>query len=130
MAEGSLRASAPGSFSSLRLASGVVNFGDTTVTIDSLAAGEVVVNTWVQVRTAFNAGTTNVLIVGKTGATNAYIDANGVTEGTPGVYPTGGAGPFAAEAAAKDLIATYTQTGDAAETGAATVYALIASVAE
>jgi hypothetical protein len=122
---GTLRASAPGEFGGLRLASAPVVFGSTTVTIDSLAVGDVVVKAWVSVTTAFNAATTNVVLVGITGTTNKYIAAADVTEGTPGVYPTGGAGPFAAETAATSLIATYTQTGTAATTGAARVYVLI-----
>jgi hypothetical protein len=125
-----LRGSAPGEFSSLRLVSAAVVFGSSTVDLDTLAVGDVVVRCWAQVTTAFNAGTTNVLVLGDGTTANKYLAASDVTEGTPGVYPSGGVGPFIAETAAGTLRATYTQTGTAATTGAARVYALIASIPE
>jgi hypothetical protein len=128
MATYDVRSSAPGLFSSLRLVAGSVAYTDSTVTLDTLAVGDVVVRCWAQVTTAFNAGTTNVLVLGDGTTANKYLAAADITEGTPGVYPTGGVGPFAAETAAGTLKATYTQTGTAATTGAAKVYALIASV--
>jgi hypothetical protein len=130
MAEGSLRASAPGDSSALRTVSGDIVFGNSTVTIGDLAAGEVVVQVWCEVVTAFNAGTTNVITVGDGTTGNKYLAAADVTEGTPGVYPTGGKGPFAAETVAGTLTITYAQTGTAASTGAASVYAVIASAPE
>lgn len=125
-----LRGSAPGEFGGLRLVSAAVVFGNSTVDLDTLAVGDVVVRCWAQVVTAFNAGSTNVLVLGDGTTANKYLAASDVTEGTPGVYPTGGAGPFAAETAAGTLRATYTQTGGAATTGAARVYALITSAPE
>jgi len=110
--------------------SGQVVFGDTTVEIDELEVGDVVIQAWVQVTTAFNAGTTNVLTLGDGNTADKYLAAADVTEGTPGVYPTGGKGPYAAETVARTLTATYAQTGTAATTGAARVYALISSVPE
>lgn len=124
-----LRESAPGEFGSLRLVAATVNFDDTTVALDSLAVGDVVVQCWAEVLTAFDAGTTNVLTLGDGTTGNKYLTATDVTEGTPGVYPAGGKGPFAAEAAAGTLTATYAQTGDVAENGSARVYALISSAA-
>jgi hypothetical protein len=106
-----------------------VVFGSTTVALDTLAAGDVVVQAWAEVVTAFNAATTNVITLGDGTTANKYLTSTDITEGTPGVYPTGGKGPFAAETAAGTLTATYTQTGTAATTGAARVYALIASAA-
>lgn len=125
MTEGSLRASAPGEYGGMRLVSAAVVFGSTTVALGELAVGDVVVQAWVQVVTAFNAATTNVLVLGDGTTTDKYLNSTDVTEGTPGVYPTGGKGPFVAETAAKTLTATYTQTGAAATTGAARVYVLI-----
>jgi hypothetical protein len=130
MAEGSLRASAPGEFGGLRLVSAALTFTSTTVALDSLAAGDVVVQAWVQVTTAFNAATTNVITLGDGNTADKYLAAADVTEGTPGVYPTGGKGPYAAETVARTLTATYSQTGTAATTGAARVYALISSAPE
>lgn len=124
-----LRESAPGEFGATRLVAATIPFGSSTVDLDTLAAGDVVIKCWAQVVTAFNAGTTNVLTVGDGTTANKYLAAADVTEGTPGVYPTGGAGPFAAETASGTLRATYAQTGTAATTGSARVYALVTSAA-
>lgn len=124
-----LRGAAPGEYGSLRLVAGTIGFGSSTVVLESLAAGDVIVRCWAQVVTAFNAGTTNVLTLGDGTTGNKYLAAADVTEGTPGVYPTGGIGPFAAETAAGSLTATYAQTGTAATTGSARVYALVTSAA-
>src|SRR5690349_3455839 len=126
----SVRASAPGEFGALRLVSAALVFGNSSVSLDTLAVGDVVMQVWVQVTTAFNAATTNVITVGDGTTGNKYITAADVTEGTPGVYPTGGAGPFARETGAGTLTASYAQTGTAATTGAARVYALITSAPE
>ncbi len=130
MAEGSLRASAPGEFSELRTVSGAVVFGSTTVTLDTLAVGDVVVQAWCEVVTAFNAASTNVITLGDGTTGGKYLSSSDVTEGTPGVYPTGGKGPYARETVAGTLTATYAQTGTAATTGAARVYAIIANTPE
>ena len=124
-----LRSSAPGEFGALRLVAATITKSDTTVALDTLAVGDVVIRCWAQVTAAFNAATTNVLTLGDGTTGNKYLAAADVTEGTPGVYPTGGAGPFAAETAAGTLTATYAQTGTAATTGSARVYALITSAA-
>lgn len=131
MADGSLRASAPGEFAQLRLASADIMFGNTAVQdIDTLAIGDVVVSCWVEVLAAFNGGTTNVLTVGVVGTVDKYLAAGDITEATPAVYPAGGKGPFAAEAAAATISVKYVQTGTAATTGSARAYALIASIPE
>ena len=124
-----LRESAPGEFGGLRLAAVSIAFGDTTKTIDTLKAGDVVVQCWCEVLTAFNAGTTNVITLGDGTTGNKYLTSSDVTEATPAVYPTGGKGPFPAEAGAGTLTVTYAQTGTAASTGSARVYALISSAA-
>jgi hypothetical protein len=124
-----LRSSAPGEFGALRLVAGTISYTQSSVTLDTLAAGDVVVNCWAQVLTAFNAGTTNVLIAGNGVTTNKFLAAADVTEGTPGVYPTGGAGPFTAETVDGSLVVAYSQTGTAATTGSARVYALVSSAA-
>jgi hypothetical protein len=124
-----LRESAPGEFGSLRLVAGTIGFAQSSVTLDTLEIGDVVVQCWAQVLTAFNAATTNVLIAGNGVVTNKFLAAADVTEGTPGVYPTGGAGPFTAETAAGSLVVAYSQTGTAATTGSARVYALVSSAA-
>jgi hypothetical protein len=115
MPEGSLRASAAGTHGATRLVSGSVVFATsgTTVAVDTLAIGDVVIQVWCQVTTAFNAATTNVITLGDGTTADKYLAAADVTEGTPGVYPTGGKGPFAADT-----------------TGAAKVYALITNLPE
>lgn len=130
MAEGSLRASAPGLASRLRTVNAPIVFGDSTVKLDDLAAGEVVVQCWVEVKTAFNAASTNVITLGTAADDDYYLTASDVTEGTPGVYPTGGKGPFRAEPTADVLNVKYAQSGTAATTGSAVAWAVIASVAE
>lgn len=125
-----LRSSAPGAYGALRLVSGLVNFGDATVDLETLAVGDVVVRCWAEVLTAFNAGTTNVLTLGNGVTANKFLAAADVAEGTPGVSPAGGVGPFAAETVAGTLRATFTQTGTAATAGQARVYALVTSVPE
>jgi hypothetical protein len=127
---GSLRASSSGNYGALRLVSGTLTFSSTTVDLESLAAGDVVVQAWCEVTTAFNAATTNVITLGNGVTADKFLAAADVTEGTPGVTPTGGKGPFTAETVAGTLRATYAQTGTAATTGAAKVYALVTSVPE
>lgn len=124
-----LRSSAPGEFGATRLVAATIGFGDTSVSVDSLAVGDIVVNCWVEVLTAFNAGTTNVITLDDGNTANKYLGTSDVTEGTPGVYPMGGAGPFKAETTARTLTVKYAQTGTAATTGSARAYALITSAA-
>lgn len=125
-----VRANAPGSYGALRLVSGNLVFGSSTVALESLSVGDVIIQAWCEVTTAFNAGTTNVITLGDGTTANKYLTSSDVTEGSLGVTPSGGKGPYAAEAAAGTLTATFAQTGTAATAGAATVYALVTSVPE
>jgi len=93
-----------------------------TVDIATIPIGAVVKRVWADVITAFNAATTNVLECGYAGNAGAYLAAADVTEGTPGVTPAGGKGPFPAETAERTIQAKFTQTGTAATTGRARVY--------
>lgn len=117
--------SSPGEYGRVRLVSAEITFEDTTVDLEDLADGDVVAQVWCQVLTAFNAGTTNVITAGNGVTADKFLAAADVTEGTPGVYPTGGKGPFTAETVAGTLRVTYAQTGTAATTGAARIYALV-----
>src|SRR4051812_47544809 len=119
----SLRASAPGNYGAVRLVSGTMTFSTPTVDLETLAVGDVVIQAWAEVTTAFNAATTNVIQLGNGVTANKFLDTPDVTEGTPGVSPVGGKGPFTAETVAGTLRATYAQTGTAATTGAAKIYA-------
>lgn len=127
MAEYSLRASAPGEYGGLRLVSAEITFEDSTVDLEGLAVGDVVVQAWAEVATVFNAATTNVITLGNGVTADKFLAAADVAEGSTGVTPAGGKGPFAAETAAGTLRATYTQTGTAATAGDARVYALVTS---
>jgi hypothetical protein len=124
-----LRSSAPGEFGATRLVAATIAFGTSSVALDTLAIGDVVIQCWAEVLTAFNAGTTNVLTLGDGTTGNKYLAAADVAEGTPGVSPAGGKGPFAAETAAGTLTASFAQTGTAATAGSARVYALVTSAA-
>ncbi len=123
-----VRSSAPGSYGAMRLVSGTVLFSTPSVTLEALEVGDVVVRCWAEVTTVFNAATTNVLVLGNTVTNNKYLAAADVNEAATGISPAGGVGPFTAETAAGNLIAAYSQTGAAATTGAAKVYALVTSI--
>jgi hypothetical protein len=107
-----------------------ITFEDDTVDLDTLAVGDVVIQAWAQVTAVFNAGTTNVITLGNGTTADKFLAAADVTEGSTGVTPAGGKGPFTAETAAGTLRVTYAQTGTAASTGAARVYALVTSAPE
>jgi hypothetical protein len=120
-----LRESAPGEIGAIRVVSAAHVFGSATVDVDTLAVGDIVIKVWFEVVTVYNAGTTNVITAGDGTTANKYLTSSDVTEGTVGVYPAGGAGPFKRETAAGTLRDTYAQTGTAATTGAGRVYAMI-----
>lgn len=130
MPAGDLRSSAPGESSALRCVSAAIAYSQSSVTIDTLDVGDVVTRVWADVTTVFNAGSTNVLVVGDGTTGNKYLAAADVAEGSTGVTPAGGKGPFAAETAAGTLTIGFTQTGTPATTGAARVYAIIANAPE
>lgn len=94
-----------------------------TVLVGVLPAGALVLGTHVAVTVAFNAGTTNVLIVGTAADASALVAAASVAEGA--VASTLVSPPTLAGAVAPTLdtsiFAQYTQTGGAATTGAATI---------
>ncbi len=122
------REAVPGESSNLRLVSAEIAFdvaSPFTVDVDSLAVGDVVILAWAEVLEAFDAGTTNVLVLGTTADDDHFLAAGDAAEGTPGA--SAAKGPVAAEATATTLKAKFTQTGTAAEAGLARVYALIAN---
>lgn len=110
---------------SLVLLAATHGFADASVTLGTIPAGASVVQAWVEVTQAYNAVTTNVLTVGYVGSTSAYLAAADVTEGTPGVYPVGGKGPYPAESAERTAVVAYSQSGTAATTGASRAYLLV-----
>lgn len=79
------------------------------------------------VTAAFNAGTSNAVVIGTSTASTEIVAATGanssITAGTPGVYhltAAGGLGLGATSAADVNLFAKYVQAGTPATTGAVT----------
>lgn len=94
----------------------------TGVLIGTLPAGAHVLQTSVNVKTAFDAGSTNVLVVGTN--SSSYNDLMGtatVTEGTPGYYASAPVAAITKPTADLPVYAKYTQTGTAATAGAAEI---------
>lgn len=102
-----------------------VAYTDTSaVTIGTLPAGAQIVNINIDVTTAFNAGTTNTVTVGKTGSAAAYVTATSV--GSAGRASVSSTGVYSAWAnvGTNDVdyaTVTFSQTGTAASAGAARV---------
>jgi hypothetical protein len=95
------------------------------VLIATLPLGAVILNSWVEVITAFNAGTSNLVTVGygAIGAATADDFVPTVTEQTPGLYPQATPGlPFAAVGAETDVYVYYTPGDTAATTGKARAF--------
>ena len=92
----------------------------TGVAMGTLPANSYIIDIVVKVTTAFNAGTTNVLKVGKTGTLGAYVDTADVDETSATAQRvTTGIGSIGSTAV--PVLISYAETGTAASTGAATV---------
>lgn len=92
-------------------------------TIQASPEKPVLLEPQIEVVTAFDAGTTNVLTLGTDAASANQLLASGdVTEGTPGFYPAGAGVGKKRLIANTNIYVKYAQTGDAAEAGAARVY--------
>lgn len=89
----------------------------------ALPANAVVLYTSVGVQTVFNAGTTNVLIVGTAADDDALVAAAGADETAVGVTNVTPAtlGGIMSSTVDTELFVKFTQSGTAATTGAATV---------
>lgn len=95
----------------------------TPLKMGTLPQGAVVIGTTIGIKTAFNAATTNVLIVGTAADDDALVAAGGVDEtavAVTRVAPATLAGAVAASADT-DIFVEYTQSGTAATAGAAWV---------
>lgn len=106
----------------LQVLQGTIKFNSTggLVTLGTLPEGATLVKVEVDVKTAFNAATTNVLTVGTVADDDAYVTADDVNEGAAGFTSVGGNGTaITADTVVK---AKYVQTGDAATAGEADVY--------
>lgn len=105
----------------LQVVSGVINFNVAspfTVSLGTIPKGATILHTVVEVSTAFNAGTTNVLVVGNATTDNAYVAAGDVNEAAAGTTIVGKRTALTADTV---VLAKYTQTGTAATTGVAVV---------
>ena len=105
-----------------------VNYNDAGISSgiafdNGIPAGAFITNVMVEVVTAFNAGTTNVLTVGTNSTSfNNLVAAGDVDEAATGVtVVTRGYGRSIAASADLVPYVKYTQTGDAATTGQAVV---------
>jgi hypothetical protein len=104
----------------------------TAVTIATIPANAQIVDINIDVTTAFNAGTTNTVTVGKTGTAAAFVTSTSV--GALGRVSVATSGVFSAWAdiGNSDIATTITfsQTGTAATAGAARVTIVYKSYAQ
>ena len=93
------------------------------VTIGTIPANAQIIDINIDVTTAFNAGTTNTMTVGKSGSAAAYVASTSVgAAGRASVATTGVYSAWADVGAAEvPVTATFAQTGTAASAGAARV---------
>lgn len=102
-----------------------VAYTDTSaVTIGTLPAGAQIVDINIDVTTAFNAGTTNTVTVGKTGSAAAYVTSTSVGSAGRASVATTGVYSAWANVGTNDVdyaTVTFSQTGTAASAGAARV---------
>lgn len=106
----------------VKAVTGVISFNVAdpfTVSLGIIPKGAIIVATRVAVITVFNAGTTNVLVVGTAGTADELAAAGDVNEAAAGLTTL--AKDIAALAADTEYLAKYTQTGGAATTGKARV---------
>jgi len=101
-----------------------IAFSNTSaVSIGTLPANAQIIDINIDTTTAFNAGTTNTVTVGKTGSAAAFVTATDVgTVGRENVATTGVYSAWATVGTSDiDATVTFAQTGTAATAGAARV---------
>jgi hypothetical protein len=95
--------------------------GSTVKFASALPANAFITNAFVDVKTVFNAGSTNVLTVGTNASTtNDIVAAGDVNEASAQVFAVTGVGVLDTSTPL-DVYVKYTQTGTAAGTGAADI---------
>ena len=99
----------------------------TGVKLCELPANVVITKATAVVKTAFNAGTTNVLTVGTNDNVDDILGTSDITEGTAGVYAVN---KFVEYTAKKTVKAKFTETGTAATTGEAEIYLEVVRIPE
>jgi hypothetical protein len=108
----------------LSAVTGTVTYTDSSaVTIGTIPANAQIVNINIDVTTAFDAGSTNTMTVGKSGSAAAFVASTSVgSAGRASVATTGVYSAWADVGASQvPVTATYGQTGTAASAGAARV---------
>jgi uncharacterized membrane protein len=102
-----------------------IAYTDTSaVTIGTIPANSQIIDVNIDVTTAFDAGTTNTVTVGKTGSAAAYVTATSVGSAGRASVATTGVYSAWANVGSSDVdyaTVTYSQTGTAATAGAARV---------
>jgi hypothetical protein len=94
----------------------------TGIELGTLPAGSFVDGVTVHVITAFNAGTTNVLVVGTAADDDGFATSAGIAAGTAGKKNSlDGAQSGDSLTADTPVVAKFTQTGTAATTGEASI---------
>lgn len=94
----------------------------TGIAIGALEAGAIPIRAGVYVETAFNAGTTNVLVLGSTDDDDGFITSANAAAGATGVKVGSGVMLGIPLAANTVIYGKFTQTGTAATTGKATLW--------
>jgi len=104
----------------------------TAVTIATLPINAQIVDINIDVTTAFNAGTTNTVTVGKTGSAAAFVASTSVGSTGRASVATSGVYSAWADTGNSEAVATvtYSQTGTAATAGAARVTIVYKSYAQ
>ena len=111
--------------SQLSAISATIAYTDSSaVTIGTIPANAQIVDINIDVTTAFNAGTTNTVTVGKTGSAAAYVTSTSVGSAGRASVATTGVYSAWANVGTSDIdyaTVTFSQTGTAASAGAARV---------
>jgi hypothetical protein len=113
-----------GSAGAPSVAEAEITFSDAAarVLIATVPAGAVILRSWVEVLTAFNAGSSNLLTVGYGAVAAATADDFVATVDESQASVATATGPFAAVAAATDVYVYYTPGATGATTGKARAF--------
>lgn len=95
------------------------NIGTQGIPVVTLEKGAIPLRAYVRIETAFNAGTTNVLVLGSAADDDGLVTSANAAAGTPG-FKAGTGAELGTELAADTVFyAKFTQTGTAATAGVA-----------
>lgn len=96
-----------------------VNIGTQGIPVVTLEKGAIPLRAYVRIETAFNAGTTNVLVLGSAADDDGLVTSANAAAGTPGFKAGTGAELGTELANDTTFYAKFTQTGTAATAGVA-----------